>query len=184
MRRLTGAAVLVSSAGLLGAYLLLPHIADAQQQGTITLIGTVASNCTLNITANSSALNLDLATGSRRVEVGTALQNCNKKAGYTIHVLSQNCANGTPGAKLLGTLGGETLRYSVEFNNPATGGSQSVVTGLLDNACSGASKIVGREVTNEKVRDELSRIYVNYQGDSTLAADSYSDTLTLTLVVK
>jgi hypothetical protein len=81
-------------------------------------------------------------------------------------------------------LAGEALRYSVEFNNPGTGGSQPTVTGLLDTACTGASKIVGREVTNEKVRDEVSRIYVNYNGDSNLAADSYTDTLTITLVVK
>ena len=84
----------------------------------------------------------------------------------------------------MGTIDNESLRYSVEFNNPTTGGSQAVVTGLLATACSGASAVVGRDVTNSRIFNELSRIYINYSGDSGLAADSYTDTLTITMVVK
>ena len=174
----------IAFAALLAGMVFTGTAAEAQQTGTISLIGTVSQQCSIIVTPGSQAANLDLSNGNKRVEVGTALQNCNKKAGYTLHVLSQNCTVGTPGAKLIGTVGGETLRYSVEFNNPPTGGSQTVVTGLLATACSGAAAVIGRDVTNQKIHDEISTIYVNYLGDSGLASDSYTDTLTITLVTK
>lgn len=174
----------ITSALLLVGAIFISTSAQAQQTGTINLIGTVSQQCSVIVTPSSQAANLDLSSGNKRVEIGTALQNCNKKAGYTLHVLSQNCTVGTPGAKLIGTVAGETLRYSVEFNNPPTGGSQTVVTGLLATACSGAAAVIGRDVTNQKIHDEISRIFVNYTGDSGLASDSYTDTLTITLVTK
>lgn len=167
-----------------GALLIAAQPASAQDAGSISLIGTVARNCTIIVTSTTSALNLDLSNGTRRVQVGSILQNCNRRAGYQLHVLSDNCGLDTAGAKLVGTVEGETLRYSVEFNNPTTGGSQATVTGLLANACSGASAVIGRDVTNSRIFGETSRVYVNYTGNSGLAADSYTDTLTVTMVVK
>lgn len=169
---------------VIGAGVLAAPSVRAQQTGTITLTGTIAQQCSVVVTATTGALNLDLSSGSRRVEVGSGMQNCNKKAGYSIRVASANCATGTAGAKLAGAAGGESLRYSVEFNNPTTGGSQPTVTGLLASACTGTSVITGRDVTNSKVSGELSRVFVNYTGDSALAADTYTDTLTITMVVK
>lgn len=163
---------------------MVPAASSAQQSGTITLIGTVAQQCSVLVTATSAATNLNLMSGNRRVEVGSVVQNCNKRAGYTLHVQSQNCATGTPGAKLVGTVYGETLRYSVEFNNPTTGGSQAVVSGLLADACSGAAAVIGRDVTNSQIKGETSLIFINYSGDSQLASDSYTDTVTITVIVK
>ena len=173
--------------GLLGVVALFGLGASptrGQDSGSINLIGTVARNCTIVVTSTTSALNLDLGNGTRRVEVGTARQNCNRRAGYQLHVLSDNCETGTDGAKLIGTVDGESLRYSVEFNNPTTGGSQAVVTNLLATACSGGPAVIGRDVTNWRVVNELSRIYIKYSGDNGLAADSYTDTVTITMVVK
>lgn len=167
-----------------GAAICIAAPASAQQTGTITLTGTVAQQCTVVVTSTAGALNLDLSTGTKRIEVGTGVQNCNKKAGYSIRVASANCATGTVGAKLAGATGGESLRYSVEFGNPTTGGSQATVTGLLAAACTGTSVITGRDVTNSKVSAETSHVFVNYTGDSALAADTYTDTLTITMVVK
>lgn len=169
---------------LVGVLFLAYSPARSQDTGSINLIGTVARNCTIIVTATTSALNLDLGNGNRRIQVGNALQNCNRRAGYQLHVLSDNCETGTLGAKLVGTVDAETLRYSVEFNNPTTGGSQAAVTGLLAAACSSASAVIGRDVTNARIYGETSRIYVNYTGNSGLAADSYTDTLTITMVVK
>jgi hypothetical protein len=166
------------------ASLLAPTLSLAQQSGTITLTGTVAQNCTIGVSATSAASNLDLSGGNSRVQVGTVLQACNKRAGYTLHVASQNCSTETPGAKLIGTVSAEALNYSVEFNNPATGGSQTVVTGLLATACSGASAVTARNVTDAKVSGETSSVYVNYTGNSQLSSDSYADVLTITLVAK
>lgn len=173
------AAVLV----MLGT-MLVPTFSSAQQSGSITLTGTVAQNCTIGVTATSAASNLDLSGGNSRVQVGTVVQDCNKRAGYTLHVASQNCSTGTLGAKLIGTVNGESLNYSVEFNNPATGGSQTVVTGILSTACSGASAVTARDVTDAKISGETSSVYVNYSGNSQLSADSYSDVITITLVSK
>lgn len=168
----------------IGAGIVVTSSANAQQTGTITLTGTIAQQCSVVVAATASALNLDLSAGSKRVEVGTGQQSCNKKAGYSIRVSSANCASGAAGAKLVGSAAGETLRYSVEFGNPTTGGSQATVTNLLSSACTGTSVITGRDVTNAKVSNEISHVFVNYTGDSALAADTYSDTLTITMVVK
>lgn len=174
-------------AGLIAAGIgiaLLPQPADAQLTGNIVLKGTVAQNCSVVVSATAGASTLDLSTGTRRVQVGSAVQNCNKKAGYTLDVSSTNCATGTAGAKLIGATGAEQMRYSGEFNNPATGGSTATVTGLLATSCSTTAQIRGRDVTNAKIAGETSTIFVNYTGDSTLGADTYTDTFTITMTVK
>ncbi len=168
---------------ILGA-VMVPKMADAQLTGNIVLKGTVAQNCSVVVSATAGASTLDLSTGTRRVQVGTAVQNCNKKAGYTLDVSSANCATGTVGAKLIGASGAEQMRYSGEFNNPTTGGSTATVTGLLGTSCSTTAQIRGRDVTNAKITNETTNIFVNYTGDSALGADTYTDTFTITMTVK
>lgn len=159
-------------------------IALAQTTGTITLTGTVATNCNLVVTPASAASSLDLSNGVKRVQVGSVLQNCNKNAGYLLIVASLNCPATPTGAKLVGALNAEVVPYSVEANNPTTGGSQAVVTGLLATACSGAAAVTARDVAGAKITGETSQIFVNYSGSSGLSADSYADTLTITLAAK
>lgn len=155
---------------------------SAAAAATLTLTGSITQNCTVNVTADPGATTLNLtAAGAQRVQVGTVSQSCNKKAGYTIAVTSSHCASPTPaGAKLQGSVGSETLRYSVESNNPTTGGSTATVTGLLATSCTNQN---ARTVTNAKINGENSTFFVNYTGDSTLAADTYQDTLTITMNV-
>lgn len=156
------------------------EVCEAANQ--ILLQGTVAQNCTLDVTSTAAAANLPLTTaGSQHVQVGSVLQSCNKKVGYTLTVTSANCASGTAGAKVLDPVSTETLAYSTEFNNPTDGGSQATVTGLLQSAC--ASQ-VGRDVTNWKARNESSLVFVNFTGDGNLAAGTYQDTITVTMNVK
>lgn len=153
--------------------------ADAASQ--ITLTGTVAPNCTISVTPNPSAANLNLTDGAQHVTVGTVVQSCNKKSGYTIAVTSANCASPSPnGAKLVGSSGGEKLTYSVESHNPSTGGSTPTVTGLLASSCSGQN---ARVVSNTKISAETSTMFVNYTGNASLGADTYQDTLTFTMNV-
>lgn len=177
MSRWTG----LSIAALIGAF--APSMASAQQTGSISLAGSIAQNCTITVTATAQASELDLTTTSR-VRVGDILQNCNKKAGYRLTVTSDNCATGTAGAKLIGAgASPENLRYSGEFNNPTTGGSQATVTGLLSTACTGDTFVLGRSVTNAKINAETSGVFVSYTGDASLAADTYSDVLRITMVL-
>jgi hypothetical protein len=156
------------------------EICEAANQ--ILLQGTVAQNCTIDVTAAGAATNLPLtAGGSQHVQVGTVLQNCNKKIGYTLTVASLNCSAGTAGAKVVDPVSAEVLAYSAEFTNPTDGGSQADVTDLLQSACTSQ---VARDVTNWKARNETSTVFVNFTGDSGLAAGTYQDTLTITMNVK
>lgn len=167
-----------------GLLVVFATSAFAQQSGNIPLAATVAQNCTISVTPTAAASNLDLSDGSKRILVGDLLQNCNKKAGYSLTVDSDNCSTGTPGAKLIGAAATpDELNYWVEFNNPTTGGSQAVVTGLLSTQCTGDTYTLARDVSGDKVRDETSNIYVNYTGDSGLAADSYADVIRITMTV-
>ena len=173
-----GAGVIAVAAGLS----LFSDCEVCEAANQILLQGTVAQNCTLDVTSTAAAGNLPLTTtGSQRVQVGTAAQTCNKKSGYTLTVTSANCATGTAGAKVIDPVPAELLAYSVEFNNPTDGGSQATVTGLLQSACTSQ---VGRDVTNWKTSGENSLIYVNFTGDGNLAAGTYQDTITITMNVK
>lgn len=169
-------------AGLLvGAGIAASAWTAAQAASQIILTGTVGQNCTINVTPDPNASTLDLTTsGARRVQVGVVLQNCNKKAGYSLQITSANCAATPTGAKLIGTASTETLAYSVESNNPTTGGSTAVVTGLLASSCVSQN---ARVVSNAKIIGENSALFVNYNGDGDLSADTYQDTLTLTMNV-
>jgi hypothetical protein len=176
---MTAVATALAIAGF--APLAISQIATAAS--TITLSGVVLDNCNIGVVASTGASNLDLTgTTAQHINVGTVSQSCNKRAGYTIVVTSTNCASPTPaGAKLVGTgTNTDKVSYSVESQNPTTGGSQAVVTGLLASACTGQN---ARVVTNSKITSEISTIYVNYTGSPSLSADTYQDTLTFTMTV-
>ena len=157
------------------------NIAPARAASQITLTGTVTPNCTISVLPDLNAASLSLIAGTQHVTIGTVLQSCNKKSGYTIAVTSANCVSPSPtGAKLIGTSGGEKLVYSVESHNLNTGSSAATVIGLLASGCSGQS---ARVVTSAKINAETSTIFVNYTGISSLGADVYQDTLTFTMNV-
>jgi hypothetical protein len=175
------AAVVVIGTGV-GLVLYPDGCEICQAANDIILQGTVAQNCTVDVTTDAAAGNLPLtSTGAQRVQVGSVLQNCNKKVGYTLAVTSANCAAAPTGAKVADSVSGEYLVYSGEFANPTTGGSTASVTGLLASACTGQT---GRDVTNAKIISETSTVYVNFTGDAGLAAGTYQDTLTITMNVK
>jgi len=155
-------------------------ICEAANQ--ILLQGTVAQNCTINVTTDPGASALPLTTpGSQRVQVGWVAQSCNKKSGYTLTVSSATCAATPVGAKAVDTVSSEFLAYSAEFTNPTTGGSSAGVTGLLATACGGQ---IARDVANSKINNENSVVFVNFTGDPGLSAGTYRDTLTISMNVK
>ncbi len=148
----------------------------------IYLQGVVPAVCVIGVTPNPSAAALPLTlTAAQRILVGAILQNCNKKNGFTLTLTSANCSAPATGAKVVDAVSGEFVPYSVELNNPTTGGSQAVVANLLAGTCLNA---VGRDVLNAKIIDESSFVYVNYTGSAQLAAGTYQDTLTITLSLK
>jgi hypothetical protein len=158
----------------------VPAICAAQNQ--ILLQGVVGAQCSIVVASLPAASALPLTSaGAQRIQVGTVVQNCNKKTGYTLTVTSANCATPTPaGAKVYDTVSLGVVPYSAEFGNPTTGGSLATVTGLLASSCSAAT---GRSVTGALVVNETSTVWVNYTGSALLAAGTYLDTLTLVMNV-
>jgi spore coat protein U-like protein len=146
----------------------------AQAQNNIALAASVNSNCTITVNVDVGAASLPIDTaGAQRVQVGNVDQHCNVKAGYTLSVTSAHCSGG---ALLLGTgATPDSLNYSVEFDNP--GDTQ---TGLLASTCTAAT---GRDVTGV-VGNDNSTIWVNFTGNPLIAADTYDDTLTITMTTK
>lgn len=155
--------------------------AQARAQNPIQLTGTVAAVCNIIVTADPRASTLALTTvGTVRVQVGTIVQNCNSKAGYTLVVASGNCATTPVGAKLINSASAENVAYSAEFANPVTGGSNASVTGLLATAC---TLQTGRSVAAAKIVAETSTVFVNFTGSALLASGTYTDTLTIVMNV-
>jgi hypothetical protein len=151
------------------ALVLGPTCVQAQN---INLAANVVGNCGITVNPDPLAVSLDITGGSGHVQVGTVDQYCNRKQGYTLTVTSNRCSSG---ALLLGATQGESLHYSVEFDNPT-----DTQTGLLASTCTAA---LGRDVT-DKVNNETSTIFVNYTPNALIAADSYDDTLVITMTGK
>jgi len=166
-------ALLALYAGLAGS--------SAQSANQIQLVGNVSRKCTLNATPDPGSSNLALTlSGPQRVLIGTITQDCNGRVDFLMQVFSANCVNAPAGAKLVDPTSEEFVHYTVESENPTSGGSAPLATGLLDSACTNQ---VAREVTQGRIRDEISTFYVRYTGSPILSAGTYQDTLTITLTV-
>lgn len=160
-----------------GFAVLQPVMAATQ----LMLSGSVARKCTIGVATAPGADTLVLESGIQHVLVGSVLQDCNGRRGYTLEVLSSNCLAAPQGAKLLTASSTTGLSYSVEAHNPTNGGSAAVVTGLLSAACSGQ---IARDVTHALIKGEASTLYVNYTGGSGLDAGIYQDILTISITTK
>lgn len=170
--------MLLASLGIVLA--LLPSAAFAQ--GQIMLVGQILRKCSIVVAADPNASNVPLtAAGAQRLLVGTATQDCNGRNGYTLYILSADCLAAPTGAKLTDAVSADYLSYSVESDNPTTGGSQPVVTGLLASACTNQ---VMRDVTSAIIHSQVSTLYINYTGSSSLSAGTYQDILTVTMTMK
>ncbi len=141
--------------------------------------GARAARCSFSLSAAPSAVLLPLtAAAAQRIQVGTVVQDCGDKASYRLIVASGNCLQFPAGAKLKDPATAEYVRYSVEFDNPASGGSSPIVAGLLAASCGDAA---GRDVVRARVEGESSLVFINFTGSNLLAAGTYADTLSVTL---
>ncbi|MEQ9333854.1 hypothetical protein [Thalassobaculum sp.] len=182
--RLRGAAataVALALAGLLAAPFLVRECDVCEAATSIFLSGYVAGKCTIGVTPDIEAVNLAVdTTAPQRVPIGSVLQDCNGKRSYAIAVTSWNCAAPPTGGKLMADGTDDYLPYTVEFNNPTTGGSQGVVTNLLATACTGQ---IARTVTSHNVSDETSTVYLNFTGSTELEAGTYEDVVTISITM-
>jgi spore coat protein U-like protein len=140
---------------------------------------TEAANCSFAFKDSSLAQLLSLTSATpQRIQVGTITQNCSGNGSYSLVIASANCVSSPSGAKLIEPNTRQFVGYTVEFDNPTTGGSLPVVSGLLARICSCAD---GRDVAWAKISHESSAVYINFTGSNLLAAGTYSDTLSVTL---
>jgi hypothetical protein len=131
----------------------------AQSSAPLTISGNVAQSTTITIAAQPGYNALDLVNGAVAKLVGIATEKSNDKLGYTVTVSSLN-AGSTAQAFLKGAIVGnaDVVNYSIQYNGGGVtlAGSRTPGTGVAKN------------------------LNVTFSG-AWLTADTYSDTLTLTI---
>lgn len=155
----TGTKAIVVSALL--ALALIPAFAGTT--ASLALSGTVAKTASISVSATSEASNLNLTSATATtVTVATVTEICNSNSGYTVSVSSANAGY------LKGALSAnaDSVAYSLFCDGTAVALSSSGTVMVAASA-----KTSGNSQT----------LAVNYTGNATLSADSYSDILTFTI---
>ena len=140
----------------------------AQTTAPLTISGTVAPIATITMASQSGYNTLDLVNGATAQLVGIAKETCNDKLGYKVTLPSANAA-ATAQAVLKGAISGnpDSVNYSIIYNAvPVTlvSGSATVTTAVAKTGAAGLQK----------------NLAVTLAG-GWLTADTYSDTITLTI---
>ena len=146
--------------------------ADAAQSGSIVLTGTIAQNCSITVTPASAASTLTLTSTQTNLNVGSVVEQCNDFKGYKISVASTNNPTQAGTGNFTGVLKGatsgntDTISYTVAY---ATTGNVVPATSLAES------------VTTKQLTATTNSVFVSFTGVTTLGADTYSDTLTVTM---
>lgn len=152
-------------AGSLGAVGVGIVIGAGQAEAqSITLTGLIAQSCNLTITQAGSYNSLTLTSAQSNVTVGTSAEACNDGKGYKVTIGTRN---GTSSGLLKGTSYNQTMAYGVNYGSTTTltfAGSTATATNT--NASGFATYTVG----------------VTYAAATSLTADTYTDTLTFTML--
>ena len=152
----------------IGAVFAMASASFAQASATLTISGTVAPINTITIASQSGYNALNLVSGAAAQVVGIATETSNDKLGYKVTLSSLN-AGATAQAFLKGAIAGnaDVVNYSITYGGTAVtlaAGSATVTSVAARTAAAGVAK----------------NIAVTFAG-AWLTADTYSDTLTLTI---
>lgn len=148
---------------MIGSFVLLTD-AVAAVTGTLTLSGSIAQNISVAVNALGAATALDLTATQTDLAVATVNEVSNAHNGYKITASSAN--NGRIKEATLADFVSYTIKYNGGTAVTPTTAAQDVKT---------MSTGGGRTVAT-------SNVSISYTGSSTLAAGSYSDTITFTIV--
>lgn len=159
-----------------GSLLLVAESASAASEGTITVSGTIDPVNNITVTATTGYNALNLAASQTDLNVATVVEENNDMDGYTVTLASANAvAAGSGQARFKGALtgNGDVVNYSIKYNAVAvtlgaTTGKATVTDTTAPSAQGGDSKALA----------------ISYTGNTWLKADTYSDTLTLTIAAK
>ena len=157
---------------LLIAVLLTGNVgAIAANSDAVVLTGTVASIVELSLIDQGSYSDLTLTADGSDVNVAIVAVECNDPVGYTVTMAT---TNGETGGLFSST--DEALAYTVKYGAP---GSEAAVD------FSGGSDEVESTSARSSVNGDARNILISWTAPGIpLAADTYSDTLTLTIAAK
>ena len=128
----------------------------------LDLVGKVALNCTISVSATGKATSLDLKGGEQNAKVGVVTEDCNSGTGYTVAIAS---ANG--GQLRSGDASAPLTNYTVSYDDAAG----AIATGLTATR---TKPLFGY------TRDLLINIPANAQAIS----GNYSDSISLVIAAK
>src|SRR4051794_34678244 len=160
-RRLAGGIVILGAVAGPAAF---PD--DAGGSGTIALSGIRGAICSITVNGGSSASVGNLNVGGTVTDqtVATVLETCNYGSGYDVTISTLNGTSSGP--QLRGASSAELLDYTVKYG----GGGLAFVNKSATVSYSSATTSAG----------SARPLQISF-GAKDLAADTYSDTLTLTI---
>lgn len=144
----------------------------AQSSGNIVISGSVPNSTTIEVTEQTGYNNLNITTGETDKTVAIVKEKSNWPKGYTVTLKSANAGSGTQ-AKLVGAepTNTDVVNYSMKYNGVGVtlvSGEATVTSTSGRTGSSGVDK----------------SLQITFSANAWIAADTYSDTLTLTIATK
>jgi phage tail sheath gpL-like len=141
----------------------------------IILSGTVAPQNTVVVVGLGGVFDsLDLTTTAAAIKVADVTETSNNNIGYTVSLTSANAA-GTAQARLKGAVGNTMgMNYSITYG---PGAGTAVTLGAVPSVVTDSAVATVEEGVAKILR-------ITYTGISFLNADTYTDTITLTIAAK
>jgi hypothetical protein len=150
--------------------------AFAADNGNIVIQGTVAPVNEIVVTPVSGYNTLDLTAGGTDVQVATVNEKNNDPDGYTVTLVSANAAE-TAQAFLAGADGdnAQVVNYSMKYGVAEAEAAVTLVAGSAVVTSTSAASIEAGAAKS---------LLITFAGSSWKNADTYSDTITLTIAAK
>jgi hypothetical protein len=133
---------------------------------TIPLSGTVATTCTVaNNATGATTTFTDMTTGASGVLIGTVTETCNDKNGYKVTLTESNFSASSPSFK--GSSTNTLIPYSLSYNGTAVNFPSSTAT-------------ITPSGTQTSATGVAKALNITFAA-SLYTADTYSDTITITM---
>jgi hypothetical protein len=151
---------------LLGCFLfLMVFTASANNSGSLLLRGTIPTVCSIAISPDSNAINLNLSSGETGTKVGVVTETCNDPLGYIIQVSSLNA-----GKLQHSSIPAQFVSYQLSYNN----GSYVAPTG---------SAVTVKTISSlTQMTVNSSDVKITLPASPNLLSGIYSDTVTISIV--
>lgn len=148
----------------LALLMFMSSVADAATTGTLSLSGTVGATISISVdSSNGNAAALDLSTTQTTLNIATVTENSNSSSGYTISAKSTN------GSSLNHSSLPDNVPYTIKY----AGGSAVTLTT--------SNQTVKTQATGGVYSGVTSAVTIQYTGTTSIAAGTYTDTITFTI---